>query len=145
MGAGFGKGRNVQLSTEMQLVIILFGCVIVAVLAFVFLRFYRRYESLAQAALERSYKDLTAHSVPLVGDVILLFHTYHGLVFWFTQTKHHIALPPDDARVLLGRLARFNLKWGLVTYGALFVPILTVSNYVAQRRSIARQLAKQGT
>ena len=73
--------------------------------------------------------------------MILTYHTYHGFIAWFTQTPHQVALPPDDARKLLGRLLRFNLMWGLVTYGALFIPPLAILNYFAQRRSIAKQAA----
>lgn len=105
---------------------------------------FRGYEYLARRSLERRYSGLAIHANPMPGDVILVYHTYYGFIAWLTQTPHHVALPPQDARILLGRLLRFNLMWGLVTYGALFIPPLAILNYFAQRRSIARQLAAGG-
>jgi len=105
---------------------------------------FRSWEHFAQRSLERKYADLEIHAVPQVGDVLLTYHTYHGLIAWFTQTPHHVALPPDDARKLLGRLLRFNCTWGLVTYGVLFIPPVAILSYLAQRRSIADQEANGG-
>ena len=86
-------------------VAILVGLVVGAVFLF------RGYERLARQSLERKYGDLVIHPDPQPGDVILTYHTYHGFIAWFTQTPHHVALPPEDARRLLGRLLRFNLMW----------------------------------
>lgn len=97
----------------------------------------RGYEALARRSLRRKYRGLTIHDVPQTGDVVVTYHSYHGLIAWVTQTPHQVALPPDDARRLLGRLLRFNLLWGLFSYGALFVPPIAILNYIAQRRSIA--------
>jgi hypothetical protein len=47
---------------------------------------------------------------------------------------------PDDARQLLWRLHQFNLTYGLFAYGALFIPVLSYCNYLAQKRAIARYL-----
>lgn len=116
--------------------------VVVAVfigLAIAALFFFRGYKYVARRALERKFSNLSIHAAPQPGDVIITFHTYYGFIAWFTQTTHHVALPPQDARVLLGRLLRFNLTWGLFTWGAFFVPILSAINYLQQRRSIARQ------
>lgn len=76
---------------------------------------FRGYERLARRSLERKYSDLQPRAQPNEGDVVLSYHTYHGLLVWFTQTPHQVILPPNDARQLLGRLLRFNLTWGLVT------------------------------
>ena len=102
---------------------------------------FRSYERLARRSLRRKYAGLQIHEVPVAGDVTLTYHTYHGLIAWFTQTPHYVSLPPDHARILLGRLFRFNLTWGLLTYGALFIPPLAVWNYFTQRRSISSQEA----
>lgn len=117
------------------------AAIIVGLFAFAFFLF-RGYEYLARRALVRRYNGLDVHAVPQAGDVILTYHTYHGFIAWFTQTPHQVALPPDDARKLLGRLLRFNLTWGLVTYGALFIPPLALFNYFSQRRSIDEQESK---
>lgn len=97
----------------------------------------RGYEALARRSLRRKYRGLTIHDVPQARDVVVTYHTYHGFIAWVTQTPHQVFLPPDDARRLLGRLLRFNLLWGLFSYGALFFPPIAVLNYIAQRRSIA--------
>lgn len=108
------------------------------------LYFFRGYEYFAGRALVRKYADLEVHTDPQPGDVILSYHTYHGFIAWFTQTPHQVALPPAEARKLLGRLLRFNLSWGLVTPGAIFIPALVILNYYEQRRSIAAQEAAGG-
>ena len=105
---------------------------------------FRGYERLAQRTLRGQYADLAIHPDPQPGDVILTYHTYHGLVAWITQTPHRVALPPDDARTLLKRFLCFNLTWGLVTYGALLILPLAIYNYFAQRRTIARHEATAG-
>ena len=105
---------------------------------------FRGVEYFARRSLERTYFDLAIHPDPMPDDVTLTYHTYHGFIAWFTQTRHQVALPPEDARILLGRLLRFNLSWGLLTYGALFIPPLAILNYFSQRRSIAAQAATGG-
>jgi hypothetical protein len=55
------------------------------------------------------------------------------------QDEHRIYAPPADARLLLTRLFRFNLTWGMLSYGLLFVPLLAIGNYHAQKRSIENQ------
>jgi hypothetical protein len=42
-------------------------------------------------------------------------------------------------------LLRFNLTWGMLSYGLLFVPLLAIGNYFAQKRSIAKQEGELGT
>lgn len=116
----------------------------VIVLGVFALGLFRAYEFLARRSLERRYADLKIHADPQAGDVILSYVTYHGFIAWFSQTPHHVALPPDDARKLLGRLLRFNLTWGLVTYGCLFILPLALLNYITQRRSIGKQQAAGG-
>jgi hypothetical protein len=102
------------------------------------LYFYRYCEKLALRTLNRQYAGITIREVPVAGDVVLSYHTYHGFLAWFTQTEHRMALPADDARILLGRLLRYNLIWSIPT-ACLFVPPLAIGNYLAQRSSIARQ------
>jgi hypothetical protein len=102
---------------------------------------YRGYEALARRALKRIYADFRLSESRRGGDVAVVFHTYHGLVAWFTQTEHRVFVPEADARRLLNRLLRFNVTWGLFTWGALFVPPISLYNYTVQRRSIARQVA----
>ncbi len=124
---------------------ILIAIAIIAGLGFVALWLFRGYECLARRSLGRIYSDFDIHPDFRPGDVVVTYHTYHGLVAWFTQTPHYVALPPDDARKLLGRLLRFNLTWGLATPGLLLIPPLALMHYASQRRSIDRQEANGGT
>jgi hypothetical protein len=112
---------------------------VVALVAVGALYGFRGYEGLACRALKQRYEDLEIHDSPQIGDVALVYHTYHGVLAWFTQTEHRVYLPPEQARALLGRLFRFNLVWGLTARGGLLVPPLSLMNYVAQRRSISAQ------
>ena len=127
-----------------MIAIVVMTVAILLVFGFGALLLFRGFENSASRALERKYRDLVIHPVPQPGDVLLEFHTYHGLIAWFTQTGHRVYLGPDDARTLLGRLLRFNLTWGLVTPGSLFIPPLSIMNYWAQRRSITAQEVSGG-
>lgn len=93
-----------------------------------------------QKRFRRIYDGITQPTESRPGLVFIEFHTYDGFLVWFTQTAHQGYYPPDEARLLLGRLARYNLTWGLFAAGGVFVPILTLINYWSQRRSIKRQL-----
>lgn len=95
------------------------------------------YQRLAERTLERAYDDLIIHVEPEPGDVVLDYYTYHGILIWVAVTPHRVVLPPAGARVLLGRLLRFNLTWGLMSPNVFTVAV--IYNYFAQRRSIARQ------
>jgi hypothetical protein len=91
--------------------------------------------------LAKRYAGIEVHAVPVPGDVQFVYHTYHGFLVFFVQTEHRVSCPPESARALLGRFLRFNLTWGMLSYGLVFVPFLAFSNYVAQKRSIAKQEA----
>lgn len=93
--------------------------------------------------LERCFAGLKLHETPQPGDVSCVYHSYRGFLLWFVQTEHHIHAPPADALEALRRLLRFNLTWGLLSYGLLFVPLLAIGNYYAQKRSIQRQTTAQ--
>lgn len=95
--------------------------------------------SFARRPLERCLEGIALHDAPQPGDVVFTYHTYRGLLLWCTQSEHRVIAPAADAERLLGRLLRFNLTWGLLSYGLLFIPFLAVSNYYAQRSSIRRQ------
>ena len=100
---------------------------------------YRGWEWLASRSLVRIYDGLQIHEAPQLGDVLISYHTYHGVLIWFTQTHHVVALPAADARILLGRLLRFNLSYGLLAKGSFLIAPLVFFNYLAQRRAVARQ------
>jgi uncharacterized protein (DUF2062 family) len=95
-----------------------------------------------QAAQQRAYSGLKIHTTPEPGTVPVVFHTYYGFVVFVIQTEHRFWASPEDARVALWRLHRFNLVWGMFAYGALVIPLMSFGNYHAQKRSIGRQAAR---
>lgn len=93
----------------------------------------------ALGPLRRRFSGLTVHDVPAPGDVSFVYHTYRGLLIWVTQDEHVCFAPPHDAEILLKRLLTFNLTWGMLSYGLLFVPFLAIGNYRTQLKSIRAQ------
>lgn len=93
----------------------------------------------ALGPLRRRFSGLTIHDVPAPGDVSFVYHTYRGLLIWVTQDEHVCYAPPQDAEILLKRLLTFNLTWGMLSYGLLFVPFLAIANYRTQLKSIRAQ------
>jgi hypothetical protein len=100
---------------------------------------YRRYEAGAKAELAGLYVGLPVRLAPEPGDVIVKYHTYHGVFVWHTETEHCVWLSPDAARQFLRRLLWFNLLWGWSAKGGVFVIPLAFYNYYVQRRSIDSQ------
>jgi hypothetical protein len=97
------------------------------------------------SALERRFRDLSLHERPEPGDVCFRYHTYRGFLLWFVQSEHVVVAPVDDAKRLLGRLLRYNLTWGLLSYGMFFILPLACGNYLAQKRSIRQQAGSAET
>lgn len=90
-----------------------------------------------------SWASLYAKAMEIVTDdapgpvVEICFHTYSGFLVAFTQTKHKVALPAQQALALLWSLHRYNLVRCLVPYpGTLFVPLLSYSEYLTQKRRV---------
>jgi hypothetical protein len=108
----------------------------------VFLLFGGLY-TFALRPLRRCFEGIELHETPAEGDVSFVYHTYRGLLFWFTQTEHRVVAPSADAKRLLKRLLRFNLTWGLLTWAVVFVPFFAYGNYVVQKRNIEQQVARQ--
>ena len=91
--------------------------------------------------LANRYAGIEVHDIPVPGDVQFVYHTYHGFLVFFVQTEHRVSCQPESARMLLRRFLRFNLTWGMLSYGLVFVPFLAFFNYLTQKRSIAKQEA----
>jgi hypothetical protein len=87
----------------------------------------------------RVYDGLDVSATQRPGMILFRFHTYDGIVAWITRTPHVVFAPPDDARTLLSRLVRYNLTWGMLSFGGLFVPIFIYFGRRAQLQSIAVQ------
>ncbi len=90
--------------------------------------------------LKSCFNGIQVRESPEPGDVECVYHTYRGLLVWVTQDEHRFFATADDSRRLLGRLLRFNLTWGLLCPGMIFIPLLAVGNYYAQKRSILQQV-----
>lgn len=95
--------------------------------------------SFALKPLQRCFAGLTWRDSAQAGDVHFVYHTYRGFLLWSTQEEHRVYAPPGDAKQLLWRLLRFNLTWGMLSYGFVFIPLLAIGNYLAQKRAIERQ------
>jgi hypothetical protein len=112
---------------------------LVGAIVFVFLWLRRS----ARAAQQRIYGDLKLYTSPTWGTVPVVFHTYYGFLIYVIQSEHRFWASPEDARVALWRLHRFNLTWGMFAYGALVIPLLSYGNYLAQKRSIDREARRK--
>ena len=96
--------------------------------------------SFARRPLQRCFEGIELHEKLKPGDVYFVYHTYRGLLLWFAMSEHHVIAPAADAQKLLRRLL-FNLTWGMLSYGMIFIPLLAIGNYIAQKRSIRQQLS----
>jgi hypothetical protein len=123
--------RDVLLAVGTIAALLLLGCGI--------LWGYRRLRRTAESAQERTFDGLEVYSEPMPGHVSVVFHTYYGFIAFVSQTEHRFWASPEDARMALWRLHRFNLVWGWFAYGALIIPLLSYGNYLAQQRSIRKQ------
>lgn len=134
-----GKGLRFMLVT--RLLGVFFLPLILAIIVVVpYLFLFGGAEKFLRKTLLRRYDGLILHVIPESGDVQCVYHTYRGLLIWFTQDEHRIIGPPEAAIALLKRLLRFNLTWGMMSYGFLFIPIFAITNYLVQRRAIERQI-----
>jgi hypothetical protein len=100
----------------------------IVVVPFLIVRARRR--SLANAA-----KDRSASQTP--GMVRFVFHKYSGFFVVMRQSTYDTVLPIADAEALLKKFVLHNMTWGLIGCGAVFVPILTLVDWLAQKKRIA--------
>lgn len=94
--------------------------------------------------LQRCFTGIELRDLPRKGDVSITYHTYRGILAWVTQQEFAGYTTPDQARTLLKRLLRFNLTWGMLSYGLIFIPFLAIGNYLVQLRSIRIQSESGG-
>jgi hypothetical protein len=79
------------------------------------------------------------------GEVRLVFHTYSGFLVFADQRKHDIVLPASEARILLRRLFKHNVTWGLLAYAGLLVPLVSCPEYLKQSKKIKKALREAGS
>ncbi len=96
----------------------------------------------AEQASERLFEGIEAYAHPQPGLVEIVFHTYSGLLIFVTQREHRFWAPPDEARRALSRMHSYNCTWGLLAYGAMVIPLLSLCNCWTQKRRIKRQMAQ---
>lgn len=114
---------------------------ILALIIFIIVWFVRGgFQTIALKPLQRRFEGIELHDQQYESDVVIRYHTYRGFLIWLIQDEHVVATNADDAKKLLGRLLRFNLTWGLLSYGAILVPLFAIPCYFSQLRSIRRQL-----
>lgn len=89
--------------------------------------------------LARRFEGLAIRETPTDGDVQLVYHTYSGFFLWFSQMEHVVYGPADDVRALLKRLLRWNLTWGMLSAGLVFIPVLSLISYAGQLKSLRAQ------
>lgn len=97
-------------------------------------------ENFARKPLDMCYRGIEIKQAAGPGDVYFVYHTYRGLLFWATEDEHRVIASRADAEKLLERLLNFNLTWGLLSHGGVFIPPLATGNYHAQLASIRRQV-----
>lgn len=95
--------------------------------------------SFALRPLQSCFEGLEVHLAHQPGDVSFVYHTYRGFFLWSTEDEHRIFASPDEATKLLRRLLWFNLTWGMLSHGQIFIPFLALGNYRAQMSAIERQ------
>ena len=95
---------------------------------------------LVEKHLWKRYDGLDVHESRQAGDVNFVYHTYSGFFLWYAMHEHRVYTSPDEARMLLARLLRFNLTWGILTHP--IIPIVAVANYYIQKWSIWNQERK---
>jgi hypothetical protein len=131
-----GHGESTMNSPDYETRITLILIVVFLVAAGFFL-----FHSFRQPArkFRRAYAGLQTSLQPGHGLVSIRFHTYDGFLVFFTQTPHEVYATPEDARILLGRLLRYNLTYGLLAAGCVFIPPISLGEYLTQRLQIRKQ------
>ena len=112
-------------------------------LIYALLQGYRWFSTKTSNAKALAFENVTVFNEAQPDLVEVKFHTYCGFLIFVEQEEHHLWATPDDARILLDRLHGFNLKWGLLAYGALVIPLLSAYSRMQQRRFIKKQVARQ--
>jgi hypothetical protein len=124
---------------EHLLIVVVFIGVLMMFAIPIYILFFGGVENFAERPLQRCFRGIQLKNSPSSGDVTFVYHTYRGFLLWFIQDEHCVCASADDAEKLLKRLLRFNLTWGMLSYGMLFVPLIAYGNYAAQMRSLRQQ------
>lgn len=103
---------------------------------------HRKFVGAADRAQAQLFSGVQVATAAAPGFVSAVFHVYCGLIVFTRQTEYRFWATPDDARIVLSRMNRFNLTWGFFAYGGLIIPILSLGNYWAQRSRVSKQAEK---
>lgn len=115
--------------------------VVFGLLGFAILKGIRWFGAAPVRSQSRVFEGLTVYDGPAPGTVGVVFHTYSGFLFFVQQVEYRFWAAPEDARTVLSRMNKYNLTRGFFAYGALVIPLLSLANYWAQKRCIAKQEA----
>ena len=74
------------------------------------------------------------------GLVRIRFTIYNGFLVYVTQRRYDVALPPEQAKLVLGRAIKHNCTAGFFAYGALFIPIFSYLEYRSQMKLVNEAL-----
>ena len=88
---------------------------------------------------ENLFKGIDLKSEEARGDVLIEFTTYDGFVFWVTSRNYAGYLPPAQARELLKRMYKYNLKYGLLNFFGMFTFLFSTISYRTQIQSVEEQ------
>jgi hypothetical protein len=102
----------------------------------------RAFDRAADESLRRIYAAAERQARafgPSTPEVSFVYHTYSGILLYVHQAEHRFSLPQPVAESTISALFQHTLKFGFLSYGALLIPVLAYFNYLAQRRSIAKQ------
>jgi hypothetical protein len=126
--------EKLAIALSLAVMLTMFGALVVLIV-----KGHRRFRSTAERAQQKAFEGVEISETPRQGMVAVVFHTYYGLLVFTHQTEYRFWALPEDARLVLSRLNRFNLTWGFFACGAIFIPLLSLGNYWAQRARIRKQ------
>ena len=115
--------------------------VVFGLLGFVILKGIRWFGAASIRSRSRVFEGVTVYDGPAPGTVGVVFHTYSGVLVFVQQVEYRFWAAPEDARTVLSRMNKYNLTRGFFAYGGLIIPLLSLGNYWAQKRRIAKQEA----
>lgn len=116
-----------------------FALVVFGSLGFLILKGIRWFGAASLRSQARLFQGVKVYDGPAPGTVGVVFHTYSGLLVFVQQVEYKFWSAPQDARTVLSRMNKYNLTRGFFAYGALVIPLLSLGNYWAQKRRIAKQ------
>jgi hypothetical protein len=111
------------------------------IVGWVILQLVRASQTSSTKVVERILTEAGGRT-PSVDDGVVVefqFTVYTMFLLWGDQLSVQVRLPYWQARAALGKMLLHNLSRGWLGPGGVFVPVLTLIEYVQQRRHLTRQ------